>query len=342
MDIIATVVDETPRRYGVGAELSSFDGLTLSGFWLHRNALGRADRFRIGGQVSQLGGQARGNAGGAGGSTPGVDYELTARFDRPAVYGPDTAFFADIRLTDIDDPLFQSRRLDMGIGASQQFTQTLTGELQILYTAARADYRTLQQDFQYLQFPASLTWDRRSAILNPTSGSYLRAVATPFAGLAGTASGLRGEVDARVYRRMSDRLVLAARAQGGALWGAGLDEVLPEFLFSSGGGGTVRGQPYQSLDVAAPGGGRSGGRGFAALSLEARMAITPKIGVVGFADAGYLSPDPDFAGGAAHAGAGLGIRYDTPLGPLRLDVAMPVSGSTGKGVQFYLGIGQAF
>lgn len=331
IDITATVVDETPRRYGVGAELSSFEGLTLSGFWLHRNALGRADRFRVGGEVAGLGGQ-----------TGGPDYEITARFDRPAVYGPDTAFFADLSLSDIYDPLFRSRRLDIGIGASRQFSDTLTGELEILYTAARAEYRVIRREFQYLQFPASLTWDRRDDVLNPTKGSYLRTTVTPFAGLAGTESGLRGQIDARAYRRATDRVVLAARAQGGALWGASLDGVLPEFLFSSGGGGTVRGQPYQSLDVAAAGGGRSGGRGFAALSLEARVDITPRIGLVGFADAGYITADPDLAGGAFHAGAGLGLRYETPLGPLRLDIAGPVAGDTGDGVQIYLGIGQSF
>ena len=94
--------------------------------------------------------------------------------------------------------------------------------------------------------------------------------------------------------------------------------------------------------TAAPGGGRSGGRSFAALSLEARVAVTPRIGVVGFADAGYVATDPDFANGGFHAGAGLGLRYDTPLGPLRLDVAAPIAGNTGDGVQIYIGIGQAF
>ncbi|NBV60966.1 MAG: hypothetical protein EBR73_07800, partial [Rhodobacteraceae bacterium] len=47
-------------------------------------------------------------------------------------------------------------------------------------------------------------------------------------------------------------------------------------------------------------------------------------------------------GGQWHAGAGLGLRYDTSLGPIRLDLAGPVRGTTGDGLQFYIGIGQAF
>ena len=43
-----------------------------------------------------------------------------------------------------------------------------------------------------------------------------------------------------------------------------------------------------------------------------------------------------------HAGAGIGVRYKTPIGPLRFDIAAPVSGKTGNGVQVYLGLGQAF
>ena len=131
------------------------------------------------------------------------------------------------------------------------------------------------------------------------------------------------------------------RGQMGAVWGAALSKISPEFLFWSGGGGTVRGQPYQSLDVAVPG-GTTGGRSFAALSFEARTVVTPTIGLVAFADGGYIASAPDFAGGAFHAGAGIGLRYDTPLGPLRFDVAAPVAGNTGDGMQLYIGIGQAF
>ena len=112
--------------------------------------------------------------------------------------------------------------------------------------------------------------------------------------------------------------------------------------WQSGGGGTVRGQPYRSLDAAYDG-TDLGGRSFAGLSGELRVGVTETISVVGFYDTGFVGPDPgSFEDGNWHAGAGLGLRYDTTIGPLRLDVAGPVSGETGDGVQIYLGIGQAF
>ena len=52
---------------------------------------------------------------------------------------------------------------------------------------------------------------------------------------------------------------------------------------------------------------------------------------------GFSGADAD-----SHAGAGLGLRYDTGLGPIRLDVAAPISGTTGDGVQIYVGLGQSF
>ena len=85
-----------------------------------------------------------------------------------------------------------------------------------------------------------------------------------------------------------------------------------------------------------------GGQAFLAASAEIRVKATSTIGVVGFADIGRVDPQDFFDGGDWHAGAGLGLRYHTGFGPIRLDVAAPVGGNTGDGVQFYIGIGQAF
>ena len=130
--------------------------------------------------------------------------------------------------------------------------------------------------------------------------------------------------------------------QFGSVSGSSLSGTAPNFLFQSGGGGTVRGQPYQSLGVD-NGGTTSGGRSFLGLSGELRGKVRGNISLVGFADAGYIGAESFYDGtGEWHAGAGLGLRYDTAVGPIRLDVATPVSGSTGDGVQVYIGIGQAF
>ena len=72
--------------------------------------------------------------------------------------------------------------------------------------------------------------------------------------------------------------------------------------------------------------------------------VAARIGAVGFYDFGFVGPEPIMsADDPFHAGTGLGLRYDTPIGPIRLDVATPASGDTAFGaVEFYVGIGQAF
>ena len=114
-------------------------------------------------------------------------------------------------------------------------------------------------------------------------------------------------------------------------------------LFYSGGSNTVRGQPYKTLGVDLGGGTQIGGRSFVGLSGEIRASLSTKLGAVAFVDTGYIGAESLFDGsGKWHSGAGLGLRYKTGLGPIRFDIATPVGSTTGSGIQFYIGIGQAF
>ena len=141
---------------------------------------------------------------------------------------------------------------------------------------------------------------------------------------------------------------VAGRVQVGAVFGASLLGTPRDYLFYSGGGGTVRGQPYQSLGVSVlrdelGASFQTGGKTFVGGSAEARVKVTDTIGVVGFVDVGRVDADSFFSDfGDWQAGAGLGVRYATPVGPIRLDLAVPVGGQTGSGMQIYVGLGQAF
>ncbi len=341
LDFTIDVIDREPRRIGAGAEISSLQGLTLTGFWLHRNILGGAERLRIEGEAAQL-----------GGTSGGPDYSLSARFEKPAVYGPDTRFFALAAIEYTDEPDYIDQTVRLELGATREFSDALTGSLGIALRNSRITDRFLPRDadgdypereFTLLSFPTSLEWDLRDSALNATEGYFLRAEVEPFAVVSGDGdSGARTELDARAYYSVGENVVLAARGQLGAVVGPDALDAPPEFLFYSGGGGTVRGQPFRSLDAEYDG-IDLGGRSFAGLSGEVRVDVRENISVVGFYDVGYVGSEPfGFDDGDWHSGAGLGLRYDTTIGPLRLDVAGPVSGGTGEGVQIYLGIGQAF
>ncbi|SMC96971.1 autotransporter assembly complex protein TamA [Primorskyibacter flagellatus] len=333
MDVEAALVDEKPRRFGFGAELSSLEGLMLSGFWLHRNLLGGAERLRFDARVSNIGGSS------------GIDYFAGVKLEIPAALGADTTAFVMAEYELQDEPSYFSEAVTVGGGVTWRLTDNISAEAGISYSYSEISDSFGDRTFQVVAFPTSITRDKRDDVLNATKGTYAKLELTPFAGLQGSDSGTRVYTDIRAYQGFGeeDGVVVAGRLQFGAVLGAGLEKTRPEYLFYSGGPGTVRGQPYQSLDVDLGSGDSSGGRGFVGLSTELRVAVTQSIGVVGFADAGYVSADSSFGDtGDWHAGAGLGLRYQTGIGPIRLDVAAPVSGDTGDGVQFYIGIGQAF
>jgi translocation and assembly module TamA len=333
MDVELALVDAKRRRLGFGAELVSDEGLNISAYWLHRNLLGGAERLRVDAEV-----------GGLGGATGGPDYNLSARLTRPSTFGTKTDLYVMGELERLDEPNFVSNQVSIGAGAIRYFSEQLTAEAGLVYRFSDVQDGLGSRTFSHLTLPIRATWDRRDDTLNPTKGTYLDADIMPFLGFGDSASGGRGYVDARAYRGLGqdNGVVFAGRLQFGTVLGSSIADTPPDLLFFSGGSGTVRGQSYQNLSVTTAG-VETGGRSFVGLSGEARVKITDTISAVGFYDMGYIGPNSfiDDAG-EWHSGAGIGLRYQTGIGPIRFDVATPVSGPNGSGVQVYIGIGQAF
>ena len=333
LDISAAVVEAPPRRIGAGLEYDTERGVKLSGFWLHRNLLGGAERFRIEGMID-----------GIGANVGGLDYSLQLDFARPATLTPDTTLTIGVEIETESEADFDARRIRADALLVHRYSDKLTFSGGLGLLAERADFGPglgIRRDYRLVLLPLAATWDGRDDITNPTQGLYASGTLTPFFGSSGTGAGVQATADLRGYYPLGDRLVLAGRAQFGVVQGPALADTPRDFLFYSGGGGTVRGQPYRSLGVTS-GGVTSGGQGFVASSVELRMRATETLGLAAFLDAGYVTEGAFSGASDWHAGAGLGLRYDTVIGPLRLDVGLPVGGGTGKGAQLYLGIGQAF
>ncbi len=332
MDIELALADAKPRRFGFGAELLSQEGVTLSGFWMHRNLLGGAERLRVEGAVSGLGGE-----------TAGTDARLGLALTRPATFGADSDLFARAEMEQLDEPLYFSRKATATLGISRYISDSLSGDAAFEYQFSDVRDGLGTRQLAFFALPVSANWDRRDNALDPTMGSFVSAEIMPFYGLKQTGSGTRGYLDARAYRSLGAdaKVVLAGRLQLGTVIGSGIGATPPDMLFLSGGSGTVRGQAYQSLSVPV-GTSRSGGRSFLGLAGEFRFRLSDALSAVAFYDAGYVGANSWIdATGGWQSGAGLGLRYDTGIGPIRLDLAAPVSGG-GGGLKIYLGIGQAF
>ncbi|MFT7596116.1 MAG: translocation and assembly module TamA [Paracoccaceae bacterium] len=334
LDFEATVEDQPLRRISFGVELSSSNGLDLSAKWTHRNLWGAAERFQFEAAIRNLGG------------VEDVDGRLGLRLDLPAKLGPDDNMFYLADLERRNRTHYDVTRGVLGVGVRRVFSDSLYGEISLGGGVSIADDAFgNNRRFNLIALPVRVEWDRRNDKVNATDGFYLDTRVMPFAGLSGTDSGGRLLVDARGYQALtkSGSIILAGRVQIGSVVGASLADVTPEYLFFSGGAGSVRGQPYESLGIPV-GVGVAGGRSMLALSGEMRGRITEKISLVGFFDFGAVDASSFVDKNSIyHSGAGLGLRYDLGgFGPLRLDLAVPVEGTTGEGLQFYVGIGQAF
>ena len=106
----------------------------------------------------------------------------------------------------------------------------------------------------------------------------------------------------------------------------------------------MRGYAYQHVSPRDAAGNLLGGRAVAETSLELRYRAWEDIGLVGFVDAGTVSTSPYFADAETpRIGAGIGVRYYTSFGPLRLDVGTPLNPhKSDSPVQIYVSLGQAF
>lgn len=334
LPVTAQVREAKPRRFGFSLEFSNVEGLKVSSFWMHRNALGGSERFRVEGEIA-----------GIGGFTGGIDYRVATSLSIPAIYGPDTSLLGTASVSREDEPDYLLDRLSFGLGATRFISDDLVGKAGFAVLRAREETDLGTRSYTLLTLPFGFELDKRDDEKDAKSGYYIDALATPFIGLQGGAEGGRIVLDARAYRSIGsdDQLTFAARLQLGSLIGADIAETPADFLFYSGGGGTVRGQPYNDLGLTTDG-ITTGGTSFLGAQLEARYSISDSLGVVGFWDYGHIG-DSSTPGrsGASHSGVGIGVRYDTFVGPLRLDVATPADGDDAfKAVEFYIGIGQAF
>ena len=201
-----------------------------------------------------------------------------------------------------------------------------------------------RRTFFIAALPATLSYDGSDDLLDPTRGYRLSGRFSPEASLQSGAFGYsRVQLDGSFYQPVAGNVVVAARARLGTIFGADRDRIAPSRRFYSGGGGSVRGYGFQRLGPRDPVfDDPIGGRSLAEFALEARVRVG-NFGIVPFIDAGniYTSPLPKLD--ELRFGAGLGVRYHTRFGPIRVDVGTPLSRRSGDPrIAVYVSLGQAF
>ncbi|WP_276119920.1 autotransporter assembly complex protein TamA [Pararhizobium qamdonense] len=331
-------VSEGKQRYfGAGAQYSTTDGFGLQGYWGHRNLFGRAESLRLEGSVSRIGETT---------DVGSLDYSAGLLFAKPGAFGPASTFNASLKAQLLDPDAYKATIFTGAAGATFELSDTDTvsagGELSwadVEDAFGKNEYLTASIPIEYIR-------DTRDNKLNPTTGYRASINAKPSYEINGQSffSSFEGSAAAYVGLGAENRFVLAGRLGAGVIAGGdGLASIPANRRFYLGGGGTVRGYSYQEISPRNGDDEILGGRSYVNGTVEARIGITDTIGIVPFIDAGTVSAKtaPDFSD--IRAGAGIGLRYNTPFGPIRLDVAVPLNpypGGTKYGI--YAGIGQSF
>ncbi|WP_405053634.1 autotransporter assembly complex family protein [Sphingobium sp. MK2] len=192
--------------------------------------------------------------------------------------------------------------------------------------------------------PLSLTYDGSDDLLDPAKGFRLGGRISPELSFQNETFGYaKVQLDGSLYQPMGEKLVVAARARFGSILGSTVEQIAPSRRFYAGGGASVRGYGYQAIG---PRFGEDdnpvGGKSLAEFSLEARVRFG-NFGVVPFIDAGNISTSflPRFRD--LRIGTGLGLRYYSNFGPIRVDVGTPINPQSGDPkIAVYVSLGQAF
>lgn len=335
---INIVVAERKRRViGAGAQFSTLDGAGATGFWRHRNLFGQAEKLAFEATV-----------GGINEFDPGnFDYSVRSEFIKPGFGTPYTDLVATLYAEQVFPDTYRARTVGGRVGLNHRIYDRFELSAFGVAEATRVDRAAIGNgDFFILSLPVTASYDGSNDRLDPTRGFRLRGVAEPFYETNFENTGLISEVEGSAYVSFGadDRITLAGRAMVGSIVGAPLAEVPANRLYFAGGGGSIRGYPYRGVGPLDPFGNVTGGRSIFTASAEARIRVTNTIGVVPFVDAGnaFTTEYPDFSE-PLRVGVGIGARYYTGLGPLRLDVAVPIDPLEGDpNFAFYVGIGQAF
>lgn len=205
-----------------------------------------------------------------------------------------------------------------------------------------------RRTFTVLALPASVTWDRSDDLLNPSRGFRLTTRLSPEFTLRDQSNFnyLKAQFEATAYKPFGDSLVLAGRFHLGSIVGANRGVIAPDRRFYAGGGGSVRGYVFQGVGPRNADNVPTGGNSLTELAVEARyrfQALGQDLGIVAFVDAGEVSTGTTPAFDRLSLGAGIGARFYTGFGPVRVDIATPVNPQKGDPrLVFYVSIGQAF
>jgi translocation and assembly module TamA len=339
MDLAVRLEPAPPRTVAGELGYGTGEGLRAEASWQHRNLVnpeGALTLRGVAGTREQLG---------------------AVEFRRNNFRARDAVLTLNALASKVDRDAYEARTVQLGAGFERQSNiiwqkrWTWGVGLDVIATNERGVFQDLSdkqtRTFRIGALSAHLRYDGTDDLLDPTTGFRLGARASAeHSWLGESFTYTRIQLDGSAYRPLGGNTVLAGRVRLGTIVGAQSADLAPSRRFYSGGGGSVRGYGYQRLGPRDADGDPTGGRALAEFALEARVRLSSfggNFAVVPFVDGGTLSTGttPDL--GSMQFGAGLGLRYHSSFGPIRIDLGTPLNRQRGDPrVAVVVSLGQAF
>lgn len=330
------LTDRPPRTIGFGISYETQLGFAVSGFWTHRNLFGQAESLRLTAELTHIG---------QGYAILDTGFAFRAAFRKPDWWlaGQDARLEA-AGLREVLDA-YTRNAVTAYAGLDRTFSPRWQARLGLAGEASRITRNGITMDYQLVGLPMSILFNHANSDLDPTEGYRFDLDVTPWVYSRNFFTVMR--LTGRHYFDFSDdgRSVLATRASLGSEPAISIGAIPPDKYFYAGGGGSVRGFVYQSAGPRDAFNNPLGGASVVEANVEFRQRFGKSWGAVAFVDAGSAYPYfmPDFSLFAPRIGAGIGARYYTDFGPVRVDVGFPLNrreGDPAFGV--YVSLGQAF
>jgi len=328
-------VEERPlRSVRIGLGYGTEDKVRAQVGWLHRNVFGRADSLDVRAKYSSL----------------TTEFQATLR--EPHIPDPRTTLWLDSRIRDDTYPAYDDVSLIASAAVERPLRRGWSGHVgyDVEWTEVRKVASGLESQLEQFRLGYIDLGVRRITadnLVEPTSGTWLEAyVETAGEWLGSQKNYVRWTVDGRGFLPIGPT-VLAGRVMVATISGYGdtsSSELPVTKLLYAGGAGTVRGYDFQHLGPDDAPGQAIGGQSLLQASAELRFPIYGELRGATFVDAGQLSRDPWlWQPQDLHYSAGIGFRYSTPLGPVRVDIAAPIHPPDGVDrVRVWFAIGQPF
>jgi translocation and assembly module TamA len=322
------LAEGAPRSIGAGVAYNTNLGFGGSTFWEHRNLFGGGEDLRLsaGAAQRQLG--------------------VALAFRKPDFIDRNQSLLANAELLRVETDAFRSRRAVVFTGIERPLLPSITLDTGVSVEHANVTETTRSENYSLIGLPVVLRRDTTDDLLDPTIGSRQTLTMTPYHSIAGaTLNFITSRIEERHYQRLDStgRLLLAGYAALGSTVGVSRDTLPADKRFYAGGAGSVRGYGFQRAGPLGPDNEPLGGISSLELGLEFRYRITDTIGLAPFIEGGNVYPTSLPNSLKLFYGAGIGFRYYTVVGPIRLDIATPFERRPGDdAVQFYISIGQAF